>query len=563
MPKALDPFWEHGIPEDGSNRQRLNCKLCGQPMTGGITRLKYHLAKIPGRDVGPCSKVEPELMRAAHDALQVKDGKKEAAAAKKAQLAAFGIESSRQSISPTAGSGRGSTATRSSSYFVPRTTLGAQPSIKSLVKKREKKEADKVMAKCLYWSDLPLSITRNNPFWQPMCDAIAIVGPGYRSATYEELRGPLLQGEKKDINSRLAELKQSWEVTGCTIMSDGWTDRRGRTLLNFLVRCLKGSMFIKSVDASAHVKDASLLCELLSGFIEEIGLPNVVQIITDNAANYVAAGKMLMERHRSLFWTPCAAHCIDLMLEDIAKLSFVKEVIDRARSIPKFIYNHAFILSLMRRCTKNRELQRPAITRFATNFITLQSLLKCQFELKQMFVCDEWRDCRYSRREDGRAIARLVYLDSFWEGMEEVCSISEPLVKVLRLVDGDKPTMPYLYEAMDRAKEAIRSYYVGKGTPGFHRQMMIWELIDSRWTGMLHRPIHAAALFLNPAFSYKCNFDFDAEVTEGLLSCLERMVPDAETRSIINREIEIYRDASGVFSFQDAIRERDSLMPRK
>lgn len=208
MPKALDPFWEHGIPEDGSNRQRLNCKLCGQPMTRGITRLKYHLAKIPRCDVGPCLKVEPKLMRAAHDALQVKDGKKEATVAKKAQLAAFGIESSRQSISPTAGSGRGSTATRSSSYFVPRTTPGGQPSIKSLVKKREKKEADKVMAKCLYWSDLPLSITRNNPFWQPMCDAIAIVGPGYRSATYEELRGPLLQGEKKDINSRLTELKQ-------------------------------------------------------------------------------------------------------------------------------------------------------------------------------------------------------------------------------------------------------------------------------------------------------------------------------------------------------------------
>lgn len=80
---------------------------------------------------------------------------------------------------------------------------------------------------------------------------------------------------------------------------------------------------------------------------------------------------------------------------------------------------------------------------------------------------------------------------------------------------------------------------------------------------MLHRPIHAVALFLNPAFFYKCTFDFDVEVTEGLLSCLERMVPDAETRSINNREIEIYRDGSGVFNFQDAIRERGSLMPRK
>jgi hypothetical protein len=78
------------------------------------------------------------------------------------------------------------------------------------------------------------------------------------------------------------------------------------------------------------------------------------------------------------------------------------------------------------------------------HFLTLQSLLQCQYELKQMFVSGEWCDCRYSKREDGRAIARLVYSDSFWEGVEEVCSVAEPLVKVLRLVDGDKPVMGYL-----------------------------------------------------------------------------------------------------------------------
>ena len=66
---------------------------------------------------------------------------------------------------------------------------------------------------------------------------------------------------------------------------DGWTDRKGRTLLNFLVQCPKGTMFIKSVDASTHVKDTTLLCELMDGFIQEIGLQHVVQIIIDNVAN--------------------------------------------------------------------------------------------------------------------------------------------------------------------------------------------------------------------------------------------------------------------------------------
>lgn len=47
---------------------------------------------------------------------------------------------------------------------------------------------------------------------------------------------------------------------------------------------------------------------------------------------------------------------------------------------------------------------------------------------------------------------------------------------------------------------------------------MLWDVIDSWWTGMLHQPIHAIALFLNPVLSYKCAIDFDGEVMEGLLS---------------------------------------------
>ena len=64
--------------------------------------------------------------------------------------------------------------------------------------------------------------------------------------------------------------------------------------------------------------------------------------------------------------------------------------------------------------------------------------------------------------------------------VQEVCSIIEPLVKVLRLVDGEKPAMGYLYEAMDRAKESIRAYYNDMGDEGFQKQLLLWEVIDER-----------------------------------------------------------------------------------
>jgi hypothetical protein len=104
--------------------------------------------------------------------------------------------------------------------------------------------------------------------------------------------------------------------------------------------------------------------------------------------------------------------------------------------------------------------------------------------------------------------------------------------------------MGYLYEAMDRAKEAIWAYYVGKGSHRFRRQMLLWDLIDTRWTKMLHRPIHVATFFLNPTFSYKCNFTFDGEVMEGLHAYLKRMVDDVLIRLDINRDIEMYQDGT-------------------
>ena len=80
---------------------------------------------------------------------------------------------------------------------------------------------------------------------------------------------------------------------------------------------------------------------------------------------------------------------------------------------------------------------------------------------------------------------------------------------------------------------------------------------------MLYWPIHATTIFLNPAFSYKCNFDFDGEVMEGLHAYLQRMVPDVVIRLDIDREIEMYWDGTGLFGYEDATASRNILLPCK
>ena len=55
--------------------------------------------------------------------------------------------------------------TSTSLFFFPRTTPGAQPSIRSTLKKKEKDEADKLVDRCFLWSDIPFNIAKNNSIY--------------------------------------------------------------------------------------------------------------------------------------------------------------------------------------------------------------------------------------------------------------------------------------------------------------------------------------------------------------------------------------------------------------
>eukprot|EP00253_Pinus_taeda_P035532 PITA_35532 len=160
------------------------------------------------------------------------------------------------------------------------------------------------------------------------------------------------------------------------------------------------------------------------------------------------------------------------MLEDIGKLHWIHEVVEKAKSITKYLYNHTIVLNIMRIYTEGKEIVRPAVTRFATNFISLQSVVEQKINLKRMFLGPKWKDA------------------------EEIIVVTESLVRVLRMVDGDKPAMGYIYEAMDLAKEAIKIRYGDDET----KYMPLWDIIATRWDRQLHSPLHAVGYFLNTIF---------------------------------------------------------------
>eukprot|EP01018_Ginkgo_biloba_P024599 Gb_37453 [translate_table: standard] len=214
-----------------------------------------------------------------------------------------------------------------------------------------------------------------------MIQQVMDFGKGYKPPSCEALRTTILQRSKEILTNKLESIKETWKHTRCTIISDGWSDMKHRRLINILVYSPQGVLFVKEVDAIDHTKTSEFIFKILEEAVLKVGEQNVVQIVTDSASNCVGASKMIIAMFKTIYWTPCATHYMDLLMHDLGKLPWVNEAIRRGKLIVNFIINHRITLSIYRKHV-TRELLRPYDTRFSTYYITLNRVVEEKASLR-------------------------------------------------------------------------------------------------------------------------------------------------------------------------------------
>jgi hypothetical protein len=548
--RSQDIGWDHFEPLD-DNKKKVKCKWCNKTISGGIYRGKQHLAGVKG-NVTACNaapldirkefslyirdkNVEKQKARAREDLLVdemtranegstdedgsdpelqrvMRESRREFEMNEQSLRGGEGSSRQRVEIGRSAsmrapevigrnkrlshvGIGPSHTQPTVDSFLYSKQT-STQPKItKAVLKgiKESKKFIGRAWTKWFVHDHIPAHAA-NSIYFKAAIKATQEAGTGIQPPTSKEIYNKYLPMEIDEIKTVIKSFHSHWDRIGCTIMCDGWTTQNRRNIINFLVYCTQGTIFIKSVDATTKFKDAVYISSLMSEVIEEVGATRVVQVVSDNGANFKAAGRLIMDQYNHIFWTPCAAHCIDLMLEDTGKDDDIGVIVKKAQDFTNFIYNHQWALNLMHEATDNRELLRPGITRFATQFITLQSIYSFKDALLHMCLKPSWAArvelLRTKKDKDGAGYVRDMLLDQgYWISVSETIQLFEPLIKVLRMVDSDdKAEMGFLYEAIDRAKEQIKRNLRSRGYKKW------WKIIDNRWEKTLHRDIHAAGI---------------------------------------------------------------------
>ena len=95
------------------------------------------------------------------------------------------------------------------------------------------------------------------------------------------------------------------------------------------------------------VRYYSYLYKQIMEIIKQMGPSNVVQIVIDNGSNFKKTSEKIMSKY-PIYWIPCAAHCIDMILKDFGRTKLLEKTVREAKIVTNFIYSHSYLLALMR-----------------------------------------------------------------------------------------------------------------------------------------------------------------------------------------------------------------------
>ncbi|XP_019181680.1 PREDICTED: uncharacterized protein LOC109176742 [Ipomoea nil] len=401
--KSNDVGWDYGVLNDPTkSSDKIKCLLCKKVMSGGVYRIKEHIAGISG-NVSKCPIASKEDQIKSRDALIMAKNKEKNKRAEELNIRAEVNIGSHESLSNTPTNSIDVDELQESEQMRPPRPIGPMdkfanqinpeislssrrgPAQQRIIEAFDKERVNRVkeyICRWAYEAAVPFHVLEKDSF-KLMIEAAGQFGPGVQTPNRYELSETYLNKEVDRVKDK----------------------------------------------CSSEAHTSQFIFEYVEHGIEQVGENNVVQIVTDNAINNMGAAKLLKEKRPRLFWTCCATHSINLMLESIAGLPRFKKVLDQAKSLTIFIYAHHKTLTMMRTYTKKRDIIRPGVTRFASAFLILQSLLAKKIELRAMLTSNEWEECKFANTVKGKASYVTVLNTSFWQGvtlcLNVFCTVGE------------------------------------------------------------------------------------------------------------------------------------------
>ncbi|XP_010536530.1 PREDICTED: uncharacterized protein LOC104811516 [Tarenaya hassleriana] len=252
--------------------------------------------------------------------------------------------------------------------------------------------------------------------------------------SFQDMNWYIFREDLEEAEKYVKRVKDSWPVTGCSILLDSWVDANGRDLVAFIADCPEGSVYLKSYDVSSIKDDIDALVLMIDEIVAKVGgTHNVVQVISCSESGWVGElGKWFQENQQEIFWSVSVSRCFELMLDKIGALDFVIDTLQKFKNISEFIHSDPSVLKFFGDHSHAKELTVLLKNKSATPYLILEKVLTARNALTSMFTSSEWKNMVWASTGEGIRAASLVVDDaSFWNNAETVISRVQCLLSML------------------------------------------------------------------------------------------------------------------------------------
>ncbi|TYI14315.1 hypothetical protein ES332_A08G113000v1 [Gossypium tomentosum] len=289
----------------------------------------------------------------------------------------------------------------------------------------DKDRVDKECARAFYTIAIPFNFLTTTNF------------ADYVPPTFDRLQMTLLTQERTHVDRLLLLIRDTWRKRGTFICLDGWSDLQQRPLINIMAASLSGSMFIMVVDSNDKTKDVEYIASLFIEGIEEIRVENIFSHI---------------------FWAH-VVHCLNMALKAICQpfdksshyleCKWVKDLVVEVHKVNCFILNHNLSGFIFNRYS-NVKLLKVVETRFASNIIVVEYLMKVKEALEKTMTDLEWKEFKVNGKSlvelNVMKIRDLLLSETWWDKIDFL----------LKEADKDGAILHLIYDKWDSMIEKIK-----------------------------------------------------------------------------------------------------------
>ncbi|XP_064475346.1 uncharacterized protein LOC135389209 [Ornithodoros turicata] len=358
----------------------------------------------------------------------------------------------------------------------------------------DQQRIDAALAKALYSSNTPFAVVENE-YWRELFN---LVRPSYPLPSRYLLSGPLLDAEFQRARIHVEELLKS--ASYLTLLTDGWTNIRGESIVNFIVATPE-PQFYKCVDTGNNRHTATYISSEIRAVIESLGSSKVVAVVTDNASNMKAACDLVTQHYPHVTAIGCAAHGLNLLMNDLMGLDTLRELNKQAREVIEYVKRSHIVAATFKQKQESNDgegnsvtLKLPSKTRWAGVTLSLESLARNKMALKETVIIEDLKV---------KKSVRQTVLDEkdFWSRVNSALSLLNTISSCIASAESNMALLSDVPCLFHRIREDFDSK-LESSLLTRSEQEAASDIIRRR-KNFCVQPIHYAANVLDPRYEGK------------------------------------------------------------